>query len=225
MDEVFDRLNYPLYFCENDDAWRRGHPRGLFSDVSLEDRIPKNHPLRRMRLWVDGLLASPSDECAARYAHPGRPSVIPEKLLRALLLHVLDTIRSERQLVERLDYHVLFRWFVGLGLDDPVWDRTVFCANRDRLLSEGIACDFAIAEGQGLVSDEHFTVDSTLIEAWASHTRFVWKDGSGPRRPAGRNPKVDLTGEKRSNTTHESTTDPDARWYKKANSPKPSGAL
>jgi transposase len=192
----------------------------LFSYVSLEERVPKDHPLRRMRLLVDGLLASLSDEFAARYSHTGRPSVAPEKLLRALLLQVLYTIRSERQLVEQLDYNLLFRWFVGLGIDDPVWDRTVFCVNRDRLLAEGSARDFfrrvlAIAEWQGLVSDEHFSVDGTLIEAWASHKSFVRQDGSGPDRPAGRNPEVDFSGEKRSNATHVSTTDPDARLYKK----------
>jgi IS5 family transposase len=133
---------------------------------------------------------------------------------------VLYTIRSERQLMEQLDYNLLYRWFVGLGIDDPVWDRTVFCANRDRLLSEGAARDFfdrvlAIAEWQQLVSEEHFSVDGTLIEAWASHKSFVRKDGSSPEKPAGRNPTVDFTGEKRSNATHESSTDPDARLYKK----------
>jgi len=192
----------------------------LFSYVDLEERVPKDHPLRRMRLLVDGILASLSDEFAALYSHTGRPSVAPEKLLRALLLQVLYTIRSERQLVEQLDYNLLFRWFVGLGIDDPVWDRTVFCANRDRLLSKTLAREFfdrvlAIAEWQSLVSDEHFSVDGTLIEAWASHKSFVRKDGNGPDRPAGRNPEVDFSGEKRSNATHQSTTDPEARLYKK----------
>jgi transposase len=193
----------------------------LFSYVSLEDRVPKTHPLRRMRLLVEGLPASLSDEFAARYSHTGRPSIAPEKLLRALLLQVLYTIRSERQWVEQLDYNLLFRWFVGLGIDDPVWDRTVFCANRDRLLSETLARKFFdrvryVAEWQDLVSDEHFSVDGTLIEAWASHKSFVRKDGSGPDRPAGRNPEVDFSGEKRSNATHASTTDPEARLYKKS---------
>lgn len=192
----------------------------LFSYVNLEDRVPQTHPLRRVRLLVDGILASLSDEFAARYAHTGRPSVAPEKLLRALLLQVLYTIRSERQLVEQLDYNLLFRWFVGLGLDDPVWDRTVFCANRDRRLSEALAREFFdrvrhIAEWQDLVSDEHFSVAGTLIEAWASHKSFVRKAGGGPDRPAGRNPEVDFTGEKRSNATHQSTTDPESRLYKK----------
>jgi len=193
----------------------------LFSYINLEERVPKAHPLRRMRLLVDGVLASMSAEFAERYSHTGRPSVAPEKLLRALLLQVVYTIRSERQLVEQLDYNLLFRWFVGLGIDDPVWDRTVFCANRDRLLTEGGAREFfqrvlAIAEWQGLVSDEHFSVDGSLIEAWASHKSFVRKDGDGQDKPAGRNPEVDFSGESRSNRTHESTTDPEAKLYKKA---------
>ena len=192
----------------------------LFSHIGLEERIPRSHPLRRMRLLVDAILKSMSAEFSARYSHTGRPSVAPEKLLRALLLQVLYTVRSERQLVEQLEYNLLFRWFVGLGMDDPVWDRTVFCVNRDRLLSEGSARDFfsrvrAIAEWQGLVSDEHFSVDGSLIEAWASHKSFVRKDGGGPDKPAGRNPEVDFSGEKRSNATHQSTTDPEARLYKK----------
>lgn len=192
----------------------------LFSYVDLEERVPKDHPLRRMRLLVDGILASLSDEFAALYSHTGRPSVAPEKLLRALLLQVLYTIRSERQLVEQLDYNLLFRWFVGLGLDDPVWDRTVFCVNRDRLLSKTLAREFfdrvlAIAEWQGLVSDEPFSVDGTLIEAWASPKSFVRKEGNRPDRPAGRNLEVDFRSEKRSNATHQSTTDPEARLYKK----------
>ena len=173
-----------------------------------------------MKLLVDGILLSMSAEFDARYARTGRPSVPPERLLRALLLQVLYTIRSERQLMEQLDYNLLYRWFVGLGIDDPVWDRTVFCANRDRLLSEGMARDFfdrvlAIAEWKHLVSDEHFSVDGTLIDAWASHKSFVRKDGNGPDKPAGRNPRVDFSGEKRGNATHQSTTDPDARLYKK----------
>lgn len=188
----------------------------MFSYVNLEERVPKTHPLRLLRLLVDGVLASMSAEFTARYSHAGRQSVAPERLLRALLY----TIRSERQLMEQLDYNLLFRWFVGLGIDDAVWDRTVFCANRDRLLSEDLARGFfqrvlAIAEWKGLVSDEHFSMDGILIEAWASHKSFVRKDGDGSDRPSGRNPKVDFSGEKRSNATHESTTDPEARLYKK----------
>ena len=192
----------------------------LFSYVSLEERIPKTHPLRRLRVLVDAVLRSMSEAFDARYSHTGRPSVAPEKLLRALLLQVLYTLRSERQLMEQLDYNLLFRWFVGLGIDDPVWDRTVFCINRDRLLSEELTreffeCVLHIAEWKALVSDEHFSVDGTLIDAWASHKSFVKKDGSGPDKPSGRNPEVDFKGEKRSNATHESTTDPEARLYKK----------
>jgi transposase len=192
----------------------------LFSDVDVDERVPKDYPLRRMRLLVDGILASLSDEFAALYSHTGRPPVTPEKRLRALLLQVLYTIRSERLWVEQLDSNLLFRGFVGLGIDDPVWDRTVFCANRDRLLSKTLAREFfdrvlAMAEWRDLVSDEHFSVDGTLIEAWASHKSVVRKDGNGPDRPAGRNPEVDFSGEKRSNATHQSTTDPEARLYKK----------
>ncbi len=192
----------------------------MFSYVSLEDRIPVEHPLRRLRVLADAILASMSALFDARYSHTGRPSVAPEKLLRALLLQVLYTVRSERQLMEQLDYNLLFRWFVGLGIDDPTWDRTVFCINRDRLLSEDIAREFfrrvlMLAEWQGFISDEHFSVDGSLIDAWASHKSFVRKDGSGPDRPSGRNPSVDFSGEKRSNATHQSTTDGEARLFKK----------
>jgi transposase len=173
-----------------------------------------------MKQRVDAILRSMSGEFGRRYARTGRASVPPERLLRALLLQVLYSLRSERQLMEQLDYNLLFRWFVGLGIDDPVWDRTVFCVNRDRLLSEGAARDFfervlAIAEWKNLTSAEHFSVDGSLIEAWASHKSFVRKDGGGPEQPAGRNPTVDFSGEKRSNATHASTTDPEARLYKK----------
>lgn len=201
----------------------RGQPNpqiAMFSYVSLEDRVPAEHPLRHLRALVDGILQSMSrlfDEC---YSHTGRPSIPPEHLLRALLLQTLFTIRSERLLVEQLDYNLLFRWFVGLGMDDPVWDRTVFSINRDRLLCTDMAREFFrrvlyLAEWQGFVSDEHFSVDGTLIEAWASHKSFVPKDGSGPDRPSGRNPEVNFKGEKRSNKTHASTTDPEAQLFKK----------
>jgi transposase len=192
----------------------------MFSYVSLEERVPRDHPLRRMRALVNGILASMNkllDDC---YADTGRPSIPPEHLLRALLLQILFTLRSERQLMEQLDYNLLFRWFVGLGVDDAVWDRTVFSINRDRLLDSSLGREFFnrvlyLAEWQGFVSDEHFSVDGTLIEAWASHKSFVKKDGSGPDRPPGRNPEVHFKGEPRGNATHESTTDPDARLYKK----------
>lgn len=201
----------------------RGHEKrqnGLFSYVSLEDRVPRDHPLRTLRVLVNGILASMTQVLEARYSHTGRPSIPPEQLLRALLLQILFTVRSERQLMEQLDYNMLFRWFVGLGMDDPVWDRTVFSINRDRLLGTDLAREFFnrvlyLAEWQGFVSDEHFSVDGTLIEAWASHKSFVRKDGDSPEPPPGRNPEIDFKGEKRSNATHESTTDPEARLYKK----------
>lgn len=192
----------------------------MFSYVSLEQRVPKDHPLRTLRALVDGILANMSALFDERYSHTGRPSIPPEQLLRALLVQILFTIRSERQLVEQLDYNMLFRWFVGLGMDDAVWDRTVFSINRDRLLGTDIARQFFrrvlhLAEWQGFVSDEHFSVDGTMIEAWASHKSFVPKDGSGPDKPAGRNPEADFKGKTRSNATHQSTTDPQARLYKK----------
>lgn len=192
----------------------------MFSYVSLEQRVPKDHPLRALRALIDGILANMSTLFDERYSHTGRPSTPPEQLLRALLLQILFTLRSERQLVEQLDYNLLFRWFVGLGMDDVVWDRTVFSINRDRLLDDDIARPFFrrvlhLAQWQGFVSDEHFSVDGTMIEAWASHKSFVPKDGSGPDKPAGRNPETNFKGEKRSNATHQSTTDPQARLYKK----------
>jgi transposase len=158
----------------------------MFSYVSLEQRVPKDHPLRALRALVDGILANMSTLFDERYSHTGRPSIPPEQLLRALLLQILFTLRSERQLVEQLDYNLLFRWFVGLGMDDVVWDRTVFSINRDRLLDDDIARPFFrrvlhLAQWQGFVSDEHFSVDGTMIEAWASHKSFVPKDGSGPQ--------------------------------------------
>jgi len=192
----------------------------MFSYVNLEGRVPDDHPLRRLRVLVNGILASMSKLLDERYSHTGRPSIPPEQLLRALLLQILFTVRSERQLMEQLDYNLLFRWFVGLSMDDPVWDRTVFSINRDRLLGTDLAREFFnrvlyLAEWQGFVSDEHFSVDGTLIDAWASHKSFVKKDGSGPDRPPGRNPEVDFKGEPRSNATHESATDPESRLYKK----------
>jgi transposase len=197
----------------------------MFSYVDLEDRIPAAHPLRKLKIAVDAILVSMSTEFDRRYSRIGRPSIPPERLLRALLLQVLYSIRSERQLMEQLDYNLLFRWFVGLGVDDRVWERTVFCANRDRLLEQTLLRDFfrrvlVLADWAGLTSDEHFSVDGTMIEAWASHKSFVRKDGSddqdGDSAGDGRNAEVDFKGEKRSNTTHESKTDPDARLYKKA---------
>jgi transposase len=198
----------------------------LFSYRTLEERIPSDHPLRKLRGVVDLLLKSMDEELEALYARTGRQSIPPERLLRASLLQVLFTIRSERQLIQHLDYNLLYRWFVGLTLDAGVWDHSTFSANRERLLNERISREFfervrGLAEWQGLLSDEHFTVDGTLIEAWASQKSFVKKDGSSPP-PAdgGRNPTVDFKGEKRSNETHVSSSDPEARLYKKSEGEK-----
>lgn len=198
----------------------------IFSYRTLEERIPKKHPLRKLRLVVDGLLASMDEELDAIYATTGRDSIPPERLLRASLIQTLHSIRSERALVERIEFNLLYRWFVGLGMDEKVWHHSTFSANRDRLLNEGIARLFFNkvlhpAQWQGLLSNEHFTVDGTLIEAWASMKSFVAKDGSSkPPEDGGHNPTVDFKGEKRSNDTHASSTDPDARLYKKAEGEK-----
>ena len=197
---------------------------GLFSYVSLEARVPANHPLRTVRTMVDEALVAMSRDFGRLYSSEGRPSIAPERLLRALLLQVFYSIRSERLLIEELDYNLLYRWFVGLSADDPVWERSTFSKNRDRLLEGDIARKFfahvmSQAKAQGLVSDEHFSVDGTLIEAWASQRSFRRKDGSdddnhdGTGRNAGRN----FRGEARKNDTHESTTDPEARMYRKSN--------
>lgn len=197
-------------------------PTALFSYRTLEERIPREHPLRKFRRVVDGLLSTMDQELDALYAKTGRASIPPERLLRASLIQILYSIRSERQLVQHIDYNLLYRWFVGLDLDDAVWDHSTFSANRDRLLNEVIARSFfarvlALADWQGLVSDEHFSVDGTLIEAWASMKSFVAKDGSGkPPEDGGRNPTVDFRGEERKNDTHASTTDPEAKLYKKS---------
>jgi len=196
---------------------------GLFSYLSPEARVPASHPLRPIRRSVDTALAALSPQRETLYAHTGRPSIAPEKLLRALLLQVLYSIRSERLLMEQLDYNLLFRWFVGLDLDAPVWDVTVFTKNRDRLLAGDVATAFfeqvlAQAKAQRLLSDEHFTVDGTLIEAWAGQKSFKQKTAPTPLPPADdpSNPSVDFRGERRTNATHASTTDPEARLYKKA---------
>ena len=196
---------------------------GMFSYISAEARVPKDHPLRPLRKMVDAALRELSPLFDQVYAkRMGRPSVAPEKLLRALLLQVLYTIRSERQLMEQLDYNLLYRWFVGLEMDDRVWDVTVFTKNRERLLRGEIAEAFfgAVLEQArkaDLLSEEHFTVDGTLIEAWASHKSFQPKgrkaaQGKGPgANSGGGNPTVNFRGESRTNETHASTTDPDAR--------------
>ena len=192
----------------------------LFSYVSLEKRVPVDHPLRIIRCIVNATLADMSAEFDALYPPNGRESIPPERLLRALLMQAFYSIRSERQLVERIDFDLLFRWFVGLGIDDPVWDATTFTKNRDRLLAGEIAAKFlatvlAQKPVKALLSTEHFSVDGTLLEAWASTKSFRPKDGSGPPPGAGRNGEQDFHGQKRSNETHASTTDPDARLARK----------
>lgn len=222
---------------------------GMFSYVALEDRIPADHPLRSVRPIVNRALATLSPTFDQIYADGGRPSIPPEQLLRALLLQVLYTIRSERQLMEQLEYNLLYRWFVGLGVDDPVWDVTVFTKNRQRLLIGDVADGFfaaVVAEARqaDLLSSEHFTVDGTLVQAWAGQKSFQRDpekrdpdDPPGPRLPrvpkhrrkflapddprraaaeSTRNPTVDFHGERRSNATHTSTTDPDAQLAKQA---------
>jgi len=188
---------------------------GMFSYISLEERIKENHPLRAVRKLTDDVLKAISPNLDKLYSEVGRPSIAPERLLRALLLQAFYSIRSERMLMEQLNYSLLFRWFVGLEIDDEVWDHAVFSKNRDRLLNQEVAQLFfrqVKAQAKGLMSDEHFTVDGTLIEAWASHKSFQRKDGDEGGPDAGR----DFHGEKRSNETHESKTDPEARLYKKS---------
>lgn len=193
----------------------------LFSYISLEDRVPKSHPLRKLRVLVDGVLAAMSPEFDAIYSNKGRPSIAPERLLRALLLQVLYSVRSERMLVEQMEYNLLFRWFVGLSIDERVFDATVFSHNRERLLNERFSREFfskvkALAQWQRLMSDEHFTVDGSLIEAWASIKSFRPKNEDTDGGDGGRNPSSDFHGERRSNETHESTTDPESRLYRKS---------
>ena len=196
-------------------------PGAMFSYVSLESRVPSDHPLREIRRITDRALTRLSPQFDAVYVRFGRPSVPPEQLLRALLLQALYTVRSERQLMEQLDYNLLFRWFVGLSMDDAVWSPTTFSKNRDRLLDGDIAQHFfeAVrlhADAAKLLSDDHFTVDGTMLEAWASHKSFRPKDEEPPTPGGGSNPTVDFHGQRRTNDTHQSTTDPDARLYKKA---------
>ena len=194
----------------------------LFSYVDLEARVGRNHPLRTIRMIVNEALAALAGDFSALYSPMGRPSIPPEKLLRAMLLQTFYSIRSERLLMERLEYDLLFRWFVGIGVDDAAWDHSVFSKNRDRLLEGDIAAKFLAAvlaqpKVKKLLSSDHFSVDGTLIEAWASMKSVKPKDGSGepPAQAGGRNAEADFHGEKRSNDTHASTTDPDARLYRK----------
>jgi transposase len=194
----------------------------LFSYVDLEARVRRDHPLRAIRTIVNEALEALEREFAGLYSPIGRPSIPPEKLLRAMLLQAFYSIRSERLLMERLEYDLLFRWFVGIGVDDAVWDHSVFSKNRDRLLEGDIAAKFLAAvlaqpKVNKLLSSDHFSVDGTLIEAWASMKSIKPKDGSGepPAHGGGRNAEADFHGQKRSNDTHASTTDPDARLYLK----------
>ena len=194
----------------------------LFSYIDLEDRVRADHPLRPIREIANAALASLSGEFAALYSGMGRPSVAPEKLLRAMLLQAFYSVRSERQLMERIEFDLLFRWFVGLGIDDAVWDHSSFTKNRDRLLEGEIAAKFLAAvlsqpRVRRLLSSEHFSVDGTLIQAWASMKSFKPKEPPGDDGGCGggRNRPTDFRGQKRSNETHRSTTDPDARLYRK----------
>jgi len=222
-----------------------GQTGSMFSYVDLEERVPSGHPLRKIREFVNAALATLDAAFAELYCADGRPSIAPERLLRAALIQILFSIRSERQLMEQMQYNLLFRWFVGLGIDDPVWVPTVFTKNRDRLLNTDIARQFLAAilahkDVAPLLSDEHFSVDGTLIKAWASMKSFQPKAGAEGSEPLGagssgsgeasaeaqaceaaapadkgRNAEVDFHGQKRSNETHASVTDPDARLYRK----------
>ena len=200
------------------DDEQSGH---LFSYVSPEHRVPADHPLRAIRAMTDEALGRLSPTFDRMYATTGRPSIPPEHLLRALVLQVLYSVRSERMLMEQLEYNLLFRWFVGLGMDDAVWVPTTFSKNRDRLLEGDVARAFfedvvAQARSRQLLSDEHFTVDGTLLEAWAGQKSFKRKNQASQPPDDPGNPTVNFHGERRSNQTHQSTTDPDSRLFKKA---------
>ncbi len=193
---------------------------GLFSYVSLESRVPQNHPLRRIRALLDEALESMHRDFERVYASGGRSSIAPERLVRALVLQVLYSIRSERMLVEQLDYNLLFRWFVGLSVDEVVWDHSSFTKNRDRLIEAGVARKLlrgvgARAKREGLLSSEHFSVDGTLIEAWSAVKSMRRRDSSGPPPPPGRNPHVNFHGEKRTNETHVAPHEPQAKLFRK----------
>ena len=196
-----------------------GYSEQLFTQIRLEEFVPPTHPLRPIRQWVNEVLASMNERFNAMYEADikgGRPSIAPEKLLRAMLLQVLYSIRSERQLMEQIHYNLLFRWFVGLSVDDRVWDHSVFSKNRDRLIEHDAVVMFfertvEMAHKRGLLSGEHFSVDGTLIQAWAGHKSFRRKDDHDAGGPSG-----NWHGEKRSNQTHQSRTDPQARLYRKS---------
>jgi transposase len=188
----------------------------MFSYVSPERRVPAEHPLRAVREMVDGILKEMSPRFARLYSSVGRPSIAPERLLRALLLQIFYSVRSERLLMEQLDYNLLFRWFVGMEMDEAVWNHAVFSKNRERLLNDEVAEAFfqrVLRQAQPYLSDEHFTVDGTLLEAWASQKSFRPKEGEPPE---GTPREADFHGQRRSNATHQSTTDPEARLYKKS---------
>ena len=190
---------------------------GMFSYISPEKRVPADHPLRPVRKMVDEILKEMSPKFAELYSKVGRPSIAPERLLRSLLLQIFYSVRSERMLIEQLEYNLLFRWFVGMEMDEVVWNHAVFSKNRERLLNEEIAEGFfrkVLERAKPYISDEHFTVDGTLIEAWASQKSFRRKDGKG--NPPGAGGDVDFHGETRKNQTHKSTTDSDARLFKKS---------
>ena len=203
----------------------RGGPeetKQLFSYVDIEDRIASDHPLRAIRALVEEVFEGLSAAFSKLYSHTGRPSIPPEHLLKASLLQAFFTIRSERQLMEQINYNILFRWFVGLSLDDRVWDASVFSKNRERLMQADVARSFMgkllnLPQVTGLLSSEHFSVDGTLIDAWASMKSFVPKDGSGEPPSGGRNGERNFRKERRSNQTHTSTTDPDAQLFRKGN--------
>jgi len=197
-----------------------GYNESLFSTVRLEEFVPQAHPLRQIRTWLNEALSKMDAKFSAMYevdVKGGRPSIAPEKLMRAMLLQVLYSIRSERQLVEQISYNLLFRWFVGLSIEDAVWNHSVFSKNRDRLLefdavTELFNATVETAQKRGLLSGEHFSVDGTLIQAWASHKSIRRKDGSDGDRPPG-----NWHGQPRSNETHESKSDGDSRLYRKSN--------
>src|ERR1700693_997869 len=190
---------------------------GMFSYISPEKRVPADHPLRAIRKMMDEILKEMSPKFAKLYSEVGRPSIAPERLLRSLLLQIFYSVRSERMLIEQLQYNLLFRWFVGMEMDEVVWNHAVYSKNRERLLNEEIAESFfqrVLERARPYMSDEHFTVDGTLIEAWASQKSFRRKDGRG--KPPGPGGECDFHGEKRKNETHESTTDPEARLFRKS---------
>src|SRR6516225_6744025 len=187
---------------------------GIFSYISPEKRVPADHPLRPIRKMVDEILKEMSPQFAKLYSDVGRPSIAPERLFRSLLLQIFYSVRSERMLIEQLQYNLLFRWFVGMEMDEVVWNHAVYSKNRERLLNEEIAASFfarVLERARPFMSDEHFTVDGTLIEAWASQKSFRPKDGSGDDDGG-----ANFHGQKRKNDTHASTTDPDCRLYRKA---------